>query len=156
MWQQLIEVLNKICNAYKNLAELGEKKRTALVAVDMKALSKILEQEKILTSEIQNFEKQRGATVAELSKDKTFTDAENFYKTAPNSFVTKKLLEIHRQLSQNVERTLQLRENNQILAKTSLDNVTFKLNRISGASVEPTYGTKGSIVTHQKNFDYKA
>ena len=160
MWQQLIEVLNKLCNVYDGLAKLGEKKRDALVAVDADALSKILDQEQIIAAKIQKLEQQRGAILMELSKNNpnvsSDTKAEDFYKTAPTQYVTKKLLEIHKQLTENVERTLKIRDNNQILAQTALDAVTFKLNRLSGAFIEPTYGTKGSIVTHQKKLDYQA
>ena len=160
MWQQLIEVLNKLSNVYDGLAKLGEKKRDALVAVDMDALSKVLDQEQIIAAKIQKLEQQRGAILLELSKSipnvSSDTKAEDFYKAAPTPFVTKKLLEIHSQLTENVERTLNIRETNQILAQTALDTVTFKLNQLSGAFVEPTYGTRGSIVTHQKKLDYQA
>lgn len=160
MWQQLIKVLNKICTVYDGLAKLGEKKRDALVAVDMDALSKILDQEQIIAAKIQKLEQQRGAILLEISannpKINSNIKAEDFYKTAPTPYLTKKLMEIHSELTQNVERTLKIRENNQILAQTALDAVTFKLNQLSGAFVEPTYGNKGSIVTHQKKFDYHA
>ena len=160
MWQQLIEVLNKICKVYEDLSTLGEKKRNALVVVDMDALSKILDQEQIIAAKIQKLEQQRGAILLELSKDNPAVNSEmkarDFYQTAPTPYLTKKLMEIHGQLTENVERTLKIREINQILAQTALDNVTFKLNQLSGAFVEPTYGTKGNVVTHQKKFDYQA
>ena len=153
MWQQLIEVLEKLCTTYDELAKLGEKQRDALVAVNIKELSKILEQEKAIFSNIQNLDKRRKELLQELSED---TPAENFYETAPTVEMTAKLKQIHKQLSENVERALKLRDHNQILAQTALDNVTFKLNQLGGAFVEPTYGAKGSIVTHQKKFDYHA
>lgn len=160
MWQQLIEVLDKLCKVYDDLANLGEKKRDALVSVNMDVLSKILDQEQIILSKIQKLEKQRIEILAELKKNNEVANSEiktaDFYKTAPTPFLTKKLLEIHHQLTENVERTLKIRETNQILAQTALDNITFKLNRLGGAFVEPTYGTKGNIVTHQKKFDYNA
>lgn len=160
MWQQLIEVLDKICKVYDDLANLGEKKRDALVVVDMDALSKILDQEQIILAKIQKLEKQRIEILLELAKNNSVANseikAEDFYKTAPTPFLTKKLLEIHNQLTENVERSLKIRETNQILAQTALDNVTFKLNRLGGAFIEPTYSTKGNIVTHQKKFDYNA
>ena len=160
MWQQLIEVLNKICKVYEDLSSLGEKKREALVVVDMNALSKILDQEQIIAAKIQKLEQQRGAILLELSKNipnvNAETKAKDFYKAAPTPYLSKKLAEVHEQLTKNVESTLKIREINQILAQTALDNVTFKLNQLSGAFIEPTYGTKGNIVTHQKKFDYNA
>lgn len=160
MWQQLIEVLDKLCKVYDDLANLGEKKRDALVVVNMDTLSKILDQEQIILSKIQKLEKQRIEILLELKKNNSVVNSEikteDFYKTAPTPFLTKKLLEIHQQLTENVERTLKIRENNQILAQTALDTVTFHLNRLGGAFVEPTYGTRGNIITHQKKFDYNA
>lgn len=160
MWQQLIEVLNQLANVYDGLAKLGEKKRDALVAVDADALAKILDQEQIIAAKIQKLEQQRGSILLELAKTNpkisSDTKAEDFYKTAPTKYLKSALLKIHSQLSENVQRTLQIRDNNQILAKVALDAVTYKLNRLGGAFVEPTYGAKGSIVTHQKKFDYQA
>lgn len=160
MWQQLIEILNKLCTVYEGLAKLGEKKRDALVAVDMDALSKILDQEQIIAAKIQKLEQQRGAILFELAKNNpnvsSDTKAEDFYKTAPTKYVSDTLLKVHKQLTQNVQNTLKIRDNNQILAQTALDAVTFRLNRLSGAFIEPTYGSKGSVVTHQKKFDYQA
>jgi flagellar biosynthesis/type III secretory pathway chaperone len=160
MWQQLIEVLNQICKVYDELANLGEKKRDALVVVNMDALSKILDQEQIIAAKIQKLENQRCEILLDFAKNNPAVNsqlkAKDFYKTAPTPYLTKKLLEIHEQLSENVERTLKIKEINQILAQTALDAVTFKLNRLGGAFVEPTYGTKGNIVTHQKKFDYNA
>lgn len=160
MWQDLIDVLDKICNVYDKLANLGERKRKALVAVDIEGLSKILDEEQLIAAQIQNLEKKRGALLQELSKNNpavnSNTKAEDFYKTAPTQFVTKTLLNLHQKLSQNVERTLKIRDNNQILAQSALNAVKFNLNRLSGAFVEPTYGSKGAIVTHQKKLDYQA
>ena len=76
MWQQLIEVLNKICKVYEDLSSLGEKKREALVVVDMNALSKILDQEQIIAAKIQKLEQQRGAILLELSKNNSAVNSE--------------------------------------------------------------------------------
>ena len=44
MWQELAAALNELNKVYRQLAEIGEKKRRALVAVDMKALEELLQQ----------------------------------------------------------------------------------------------------------------
>ena len=160
MWQKLIEVLKNLSTVYDELAKLGEKKRDTLVAVDMDGLSKILDHEQLLAAKIQKLEQQRGSILLELSKNNPTINsnikAEDFYQTAPTPFVRKQLLAVHKQLTENVERTLKIRDNNQILAQSALNAVKFQLNRLSGAFIEPTYGTKGAIVTHQKKFDYEA
>ena len=160
MWQNLIETLDKLGESYDKLATLGEKKRSALVSIDMKTLSDLLDQEQLVTAKIQKLEQKRVELLRDLSKaDKTLTEstrAKDFYRTAP-TLAAEKLIELHERLSKNVDRALTIRNNNQVLAQCALDAVQGRLNRLSGATVEPTYSGKGAgIVTHQKNFDFKA
>ena len=161
MWQELIEMLDKLGEVYGKLATLGERKQSALIIVDVKTLSNILDEEQLLAAKIQKLEKARVGILKELSTaNETLTaatKAKDFYRTAPTPATQKKLLELHERLSKNVDRVLTLRNNNQVLAQCALDAVQGQLNRLSGAFVEPTYSGKGAgIVTHQKNFDFKA
>ena len=161
MWQNLIETLDKLGGAYDDLATLGEKKRSALVGIDMKGLSEILDVEQLITAKIQKLEQKRIDVLKNLSKaDKTLnetTSTKDFYRKAPSLAVEKKLLQLHTRLSKNIDRALTLRNNNQVLAQCALDAVQGQLNMLSGATVEPTYSGKGAgVVTHQKNFDFKA
>lgn len=161
MWQNLIETLDKLGAAYDDLATLGEKKRSALVGIDMKGLSEILDVEQLITAKIQKLEQKRVDVLKNLSKaDKTLnetTSTKDFYRKAPSLAVEKKLLQLHTRLSKNIDRALTLRNNNQVLAQCALDAVQGQLNMLSGAAVEPTYSGKGAgVVTHQKNFDFKA
>ncbi len=161
MWQRLIDILGKICAAYDSLAKLGERKRNALVVVDMESLAKILDEEQLLAARIQNLEKQRGSVLKELAKTNPTinqsTKAEDFYQKAPSLAIEKRLISLHKTLTKNVDRALKIRDNNQILAQGALDAVKFHLNRLSGATVQPTYGNRGGdVVTHKKNFDFKA
>ena len=161
MWQNLIETLDKLGEAYDDLATLGEKKRNALVGIDMKGLSNLLDAEQLLTAKIHKLEQRRIEIFKELSKsNKTLnetTSTKDFYRKAPSFAVEKKLLQLHTRLAKNVDRALTIRNNNQVLAQCALDAVQGQLNRLSGAAVEPTYSGKGAgVVTHQKNFDFKA
>ena len=161
MWQKLIETMDKLGESYDKLATLGEKKRSALVGIDMKSLSNLLDEEQLVTAKIQKLEQKRVELLRDLSKaDKTLTEstqAKDFYRTAPTLAVEKKLIQLHERLNKNVERALTIRNNNQVLAQCALDAVQGQLNKLSGATVEPTYSGKGAgIVTHQKNFDFKA
>ena len=161
MWQELIETLDTLGEVYDKLVALGERKSSALVVVDLKALSNILDEEQLLAAKIQKLEQKRLALLKELSQsDKTLTAAtkpKDFYRKAPTPAAQKKLLELHARLSKSVDRVLNIRNNNQILAQCALDAVQGQLNRLSGAAIEPTYSGKGAgIVTHQKKFDFKA
>lgn len=161
MWQKLIEILDKLGESYESLINLGEKKRSALVGIDMKGLSDILDAEQLITAKIQKLEQKRVALLKDLSKsNKTITEAtkaKDFYRSAPSLAAEKKLIQLHERLSKNVDKALTLRDNNQILAQCALDAVQGQLNRLSGATVEPTYSGNGAgVVTHQKKFDFKA
>ena len=161
MWQELIETLDKLGEVYDKLATLGERKNSALVAIDMKGLSNILDEEQLLAARIQKLEQKRVGLLHDLSKSDKSVTAEmkpkDFYRTAPTPAAQKNLIELHDRLSKSVDRVLTLRNNNQVLAQWALDFVQGQLNRLSGAAVEPTYSGKGAgIVTHRKNFDFKA
>ena len=160
MWQDLIDTLDKLGEVYDNLAALGEHKRNALVGIDMRGLSAILDEEQLLTAKIQRLEKRRVELLRSLSESNKNvneqTKATDFYKSAPAP-ADKTLLQLHERLSKSVDRAVALRDNNRILAQCALDAVQGQLNKIGGATVEPTYSGKGAgVVTHQKNFDFKA
>ena len=160
MWENLIDTLDKLGEVYDGLAKLGERKRDALVNINMTGLSKILDEEQLLASKVQKLEQRRVELLNGLSKSNTAVNdsmrAEDFYRTAPANF-SERLIQLHGRLSKNVARTIQIRDNNRVLAQCALDAVNGKLNKLSGAAVEPTYSAKGAdIVTRQKKFDFKA
>ena len=161
MWQDLIDTLDKLGENYDSLATLGEKKRSALINVDMKGLSDILDEEQIFTDKIQKLEEKRIELFKDLSKSNInlteSTTAKDLYRSAPSLVEEENLNRLHERLVKNVQRTLKLRDDNQVLAQCALDSVQMKLNKLGGAVVEPTYSGKGAgVVTHQQNFDFKA
>ena len=161
MWQNLLDVFGKINMAYESAIELGKRKHDALVGIDMDGLAKILDEEQLLTAKIQKLEKQRGELLITLSKSepciKPNSKMEDLFNLAPTRAVEERLKILHKDLTKKVEQTITLRDNNQILAQSALNAVRYHLNKIGGAMVEPAYGNKGNdIVTHKKNFDFKA
>lgn len=161
MWQNLIDTLDKLGEVYDGLANLGERKRSALVGVDMAGLSKTLDEEQLLTAKIQKLEQRRVELLKDLSKSNTTvteaTRAKDFYRSAPTRALQERLIQLHERLSANVDRAVKIRDNNRVLAQCALDAVQGQLNKLSGAQVEPTYSGRGSdVVSHQKKFDFKA
>lgn len=161
MWQNLIDTLDNLGDVYDGLAKLGERKRDALVGVNMQELSKILDEEQLLNAKVQKLEQRRVELLKNLSKLNTTitetTQAKDFYRSAPSRAMAQKLIQLHDRLSKNVERALTIRDNNRVLAQCALDAVQNRLNKLSGAAVEPTYSGKGAdIVSHEKKFDFKA
>lgn len=156
MWQALTDTLDKLGATYDDLAVLAEKKYAALVNVDMKNLSALLDEEKAIITKIHKLEQKRLELFKDLSKSAEAMSAEDFYKSAPAP-VSEKLFGLHERLVKNVQRALKLRDDNQVLAQCALDSAQMQLNKLGGATIEPTYSGKGSdIVTHQKNFDFMA
>ncbi len=161
MWQNLIDILGKINLAYDNAISLGQRKHEALVTINMENLAKILDEEQLLTSKIQKLERQRGEILKNMSKSepsiKIETKMQELFKLAPSRMIEDRLKSLHKSLTNKVNQTIELRNNNQILAQGALNAVKTQLNKIGGARVEPTYGNSGKdVVTHQKKFDFKA
>ena len=161
MWQNLIDVFGKISISYDNAIKIGERKHNALVSIDMDGLSKILDEEQLLTAKIQKLERQRGEVLTNLAKSNPAiqdnTKMEELFNMAPTKAIEDRLKLLHKNLSKKVEQTIKIRDNNQILARGALDAVRIHLNKIGGATVEPAYGSKGNdVVTHRKKFDFKA
>lgn len=161
MWLELTDVFQKLASAYESAAALGKRKHSALVGIDMKSLEQVLNEEQLLIAKIQRLEKTRGDILTEMAKSDPSITSEtkmaDFIELAPDRQLKSKLKILHRELSRQVEETIRLRDDNQILAQGALDAVKYHLNRLGGAAIEPAYSNKGgNVVTHRKNFDFKA
>jgi len=67
------------------------------------------------------------------------------------------LQKLHEALTASTTKAQELRENNRVLIEGALSAVTYHLNRIGGTHVENAYGSSGQeVVTHARNFEYKA
>ena len=161
LWQDLTEVFIKLAGAYESAIALGKRKHAALVTIDMKELERILNEEQLLIAKIQRLEKKRGNILSQMAQSEPSITPEmkmeEFIALAPTRALEVQLRTLHRQLSANVDETMRLRDNNQILAQGALDAVNFHLNRLGGATVDQTYSNKGGTgVTYRKNFNFKA
>ena len=161
MWKELVDVLGKIYLAYQDVLTLGGKKKNALVAVDMKGLEKILEEEKSLAHRVQELEKKRKGILQKLVESNKSIRPDSklveMYAFAPSRPIENRLKELHKQLDTCIKKVEEMNSNNMVLTQGALQAVNFHLNRIGGASVEPTYGSSGQdVVSHKKNFDFKA
>ena len=160
LWLDLIDVLGKISLSYDDAIKLGTRKRDALVSIDMDGLSKILDEENLLTSKIQKLERKRGEVLTNLAKSEPTvnqnTKMEELFQLAPSRAIEDRLKLLHKNLSKKVDEAVKIKDNNQVLAQGALTAVNFHLNRIGGASVDPTYGKSGNSVSYQKKFDFNA
>ena len=161
MWQELTDILGKISEYYKRLLALGQKKRSVLVMVDMKGLDQLLKAENEILARIQAAEQQRQEILKRLaaadSRIQENTKMTELYMFCPFADITARLKFLYESLNQLVAQVQELNDNNSILISGALSAVNYRLNQIGGSAVEPAYGGQGQeVVSHNKNFDFKA
>ena len=160
MWQELAATLNELNKIYQQLIETGRRKRDILVAIDMKALEGLLEEEKQLTQKISVLEQKRQKALIHLAVEnrsiKQDTQMAEVLELAPKGLqpVLRQLIQA---LTASTTEVCELRDNNNILIRAAMNAASYHLNRIGGARVESGYGHSGSeVVSHRKNFEFKA
>ena len=160
MWQELAAILNELNKIYQQLIETGRRKRDILVAIDMKALEGLLEEEKQLTQKISLLEQKRQKSLIHLAVEnrsiKQDTQMAEVLELAPKGLqpVLRQLIQA---LTVSTTEVCELRDNNNILIRAAMNAASYHLNRIGGARVESGYGHSGSeVVSHRKNFEFKA
>ena len=160
MWQQLADILSDIQGLYQQLLDVSHQKQDALVMVDMKGLDKLLRQQEKLVAAIQQAEGKRQKLVEALAGQipaiRPDMKMAELYNYSPRS-LTDRLKKLHVQLDEITAKVRELEQNNTILVNGALSAVNYRLNQISGAAVEPGYGTQGEeLVSRQKKFDFHA
>ncbi len=161
MWKELVDVLGGIYLVYQDMLNLGGRKKTALIGVDMKTLEKLLEEEKTLAHRVQELEKKRGEILQKLMEEnrdiRPDSKLVDMYVFAPSRPIENRLKELHKKLDDCIQKVQKLNSDNMVLTQGALQAVSFHLNRLGGASVDPTYGNTGKdMVSHEKKFDFKA
>ena len=160
MWQEFANTLNDLNKDYKALIEIGKKKRTALVLVDMKTVESLLPQEEKLTGHIAQLEKKRQAVLLKLAatSDKLGPESkmEDIVELIPTGKLKVVVQELYTMLQATVQEAQELSEGNALLIRAAMEAAAFHLNRLGGAKVEPAYGKGGEVVSHRKNFEFNA
>ena len=160
MWQNLIQALKELSDAYAALLSISGKKRAALVAVNLKGLEPIVEEEKQQLERIRVAEKRRQDALLALSKEipsshaaTTMTEVE----AACPAELRASLRKIHVRLNKAVRDAQEAGEANEFLIRQALGAVEYHLNRLSNSSIDPTYGQAGTeSVSREKKYDFKA
>lgn len=161
MWNELLDVLGKMNLVYRDVLTLGEKKHGMLVTIDMKGLDALLKQEQELLHQVQKLEKRRkevmGKMAASVRGLTPESKMEELFSCAPSKPVEDRLKTLHKGLDELLRKVEERNQNNKILTQAALDAVGFHLNRLSGATVDPTYGSGGQDrVSQNKTLDFKA
>ncbi len=160
MWQNLIQALKELSDAYAALLSISGRKRAALVAVDLKGLEPIVEEEKQQLERIRVAEKRRQDALLALSREiptsHAATTMAEVEAACPGELRTS-LRQVHVRLNKAVNDAQEASEANEFLIRHALGAVEYHLNRLSNSSIDPTYGQKGNeSVTREKKFDFKA
>lgn len=157
----MLDVLGKMNLVYRDVLTLGEKKHGMLVAIDMKGLDALLKQEQELLHQVQKLEKRRKEVMGEMAASvrglTPESKMEELFSCAPSKPVEDRLKTLHKGLDELLRKVEERNQNNKILTQAALDAVGFHLNRLSGATVDPTYGSGGQDrVSQNKTLDFKA
>lgn len=160
MWKELISVLTKILDVYKELLILSKEKRMIIASVKMTELEKIVRQEQIMIATIGKLEKQRESVLTSLlvsenisTPNKELLDLVMFCDKS----MGQKITDIHRQFKETLSELETNNKMNNHLITQALSVVNYNLNVLSEASVDSTYAAHGQEqVSKVKRFDYKA
>ena len=160
MWQELVHTLQALSDAYEALFAIAKKKRAVLVAVDLKGLEALVEEEKQQLVRIREDEQRRRDALLALSKEipgvcvsMTMAEVE---AVCPAELRTK-LAALHKRLVGAVAAAQEAGEANEFLIRQALSAVEYHLNRASNSAIEPTYGRLGQeSVSREKKFDFHA
>lgn len=160
MWQEFAGTLNELNKTYQELIALGNKKRAALVTLDMKGLEALLEPEQKLTARVQTLEEKRQKALIHLAVTNREVNRESkldvLLPLAPAQ-LQPVLRQLNATLSKNVAAAKELSDGNQLLITSAMNAVSYHLNRIGGVRVEGSYGSAGGeVVTHRQNFEFNA
>lgn len=160
MWQELVHCLKDLSDAYAALFAIAKKKRAVLVAVDLKGLENLIEEEKQQLERIREDEKRRQDALLALSKgipgvraSMTMSEVEDACPVG----LREELKTLHKRLVGAVASAQEAGETNEFLIRQALSAVEYHLNRASNSAVEPTYGSQGQeSVSREKKFDFHA
>lgn len=160
MWQELIQILDKLQQQYEKLLVLSKKKRGILIQVDWKALEAVLQQENSMVAEISASEEERKVVLKKLAQtnDIVRPDAKmtDIYVCCPPAEAAR-LKECHTRLSQVVQAVTEAGDANKMLISGALAAVNYQLNVLGTTTVQPAYGATGcDQVFKIKKFDFKA
>lgn len=160
MWQEFAGTLNELNKTYQELIALGKKKRDVLVTLDMKGLERLLTSEEKLTARVQTLEEKRQKALIHLAvKNHSINRESKIDDLLPHAPAQLQpvLRQLNAALTQNVAAAKELSDGNQLLITSAMQAVSYHLNRLGGATVEPTYGQAGGeVVTHERRFEFDA
>jgi flagellar biosynthesis/type III secretory pathway chaperone len=166
--ENLITVLDSICEEYDNLLELSTKKKPAIISGNLEDLSKITDEEQIVASRISNLDNKRREVIQDIA-NVVNRDVEDLILTniiqmlEPRPVEQQKLAKVHDRLKAVVHKVRQVNEQNKELILSALEMIEFDINMFQALKTAPETAnynkgaySAGSVIGVQRSgFDAK-
>lgn len=146
MWDNLVSLMSEMVEIYRAILAISQRKKTALVAADVKELSQLTKGEEGLIIKIGELEAAREKTVSDLAsvyalKPKELTLAKA--KELAGGEVMAKLEALEQQLVAITGELTPLNKTNTELIQQSLNYVNYNLNLLTQSPAGTNYAAKG-------------
>ena len=166
--ENLITVLDSICEEYDNLLELSTKKKPAIISGNLEDLSKITDEEQIVASRISNLDNKRREVIQDIA-NVVNRDVEDLILTniiqmlEPRPVEQQKLAKVHDRLKAVVHKVRQGNEQNKELILSALEMIEFDINMFQALKTAPetanynkgAYSAGNVIGVQRSGFDAK-
>ncbi len=166
--ENLITVLDSICEEYDNLLELSTKKKPAIISGNLEDLSKITDEEQIVASRIGNLDNKRREVIQDIA-NVVNRDVEDLILTniiqmlEPRPVEQQKLAKVHDRLKAVVHKVRQVNEQNKELILSALEMIEFDINMFQALKTAPetanynkgAYSAGNVIGVQRSGFDAK-
>lgn len=161
MWQDLIDIINKLIYIYSGLYNLNKRKRKAVIDGDMSSLNDIVDEEKKLTHYIIQAEQKRQQILRQLARTNISIDEHATAKMLQGfcPLDKKKSFSVaNATLSAKVKEVSSIADANRLLLRGAMTAVNMNINSLAGMKQNPSYGQNGTqgFAPQQKGLDYKA
>ncbi len=166
--ENLITVLDSICEEYDNLLELSTKKKPAIISGNLEDLSKITDEEQIVASRINHLDNKRREVIQDIA-NVVNRDVEDLILTniiqmlEPRPVEQQKLAKVHDRLKAVVHKVRQVNEQNKELILSALEMIEFDINMFQALKTAPetanynkgAYSAGNVIGVQRSGFDAK-
>ncbi len=166
--ENLITVLDSICEEYDNLLDLSTKKKPAIISGNLEDLSKITDEEQIVASRISNLDNKRREVIQDIA-NVVNRDVEDLILTniiqmlEPRPVEQQKLAKVHDRLKAVVHKVRQVNEQNKELILSALEMIEFDINMFQALKTAPetanynkgAYSAGNVIGVQRSGFDAK-
>lgn len=168
LMEDLIDVLEKESDEYKNLLNLSMQKTQVIVSEDLDQLAKITDEEQLIVSRINRLDTIRNEAVQDianvLNKDVAKLKIADLIKMlGQRPEEQQKLAAVFDELQTNVKHVARVNGQNRELIQNALEMVQFNMNLLQSMKAAPetanynrgAYNTGDIIGIERKSFDAK-